>query len=110
MNKLIYDIGASNIKKAMPDAVSIFILPPSLSILKQRLINRGTESAELVEIRFSQACDEIGCAHEYDYIVVNDDKDKCLRAVASIIEAERQKGFRNEELPGLVLSGKTISD
>lgn len=103
-------IGAANIKKAMPDAVSIFILPPSLSILKQRLINRGTETPELVEIRFSQVCDEIACAHEYDYIVVNVDKEKCLRAVASIIEAERRKGSRNEELPGLVLSGDTISD
>ncbi len=103
-------IGAANIKKVMPDAVSIFILPPSLAILKQRLINRGTESSDLVEIRFSQACDEIGCARDYDYIVVNDDRDKCLKSVASIIEAERQKGFRNEELPDLVLKGKVISD
>ena len=89
-------IGAANIKKVMPDAVSI--------------INRGTESSDLVEIRFSQACDEIGCARDYDYIVVNDDRDKCLKSVASIIEAERQKGFRNEELPDLVLKGKVISD
>ena len=103
-------IGAANIKKAVPDAVSIFILPPSLEVLKDRLIKRGTESSELVEIRFSQACQEISCAVDYDYIVVNDDKEKCLKAVASIIEAERKKGFRNTDLPKLVLDNKTVSE
>ncbi len=103
-------IGAENIKKAIPESVSIFILPPSLEILKQRLIARGTESKELVEIRFSQACEEINCAYEYDYVVVNDDKEKCLRTVASIIEAERRKGSRNADLPKQVLNNEIVEN
>ena len=103
-------IGAANIKKAVPDAVSIFILPPSLEILKDRLVKRGTETPELVEIRFSQACEEIKCAFDYDYIVVNDDREKCLKSVAAIIEAERKKGFRNTDLAKQVLDNKTVSD
>ena len=103
-------IGEANIKKAVPDAVSIFILPPSLEILKDRLVKRGTETPELVEIRFSQACEEIKCAFDYDYIVVNDDREKCLKSVAAIIEAERKKGFRNTDLAKQVLDNKTVSD
>lgn len=103
-------IGAENIKKLMPEAVTIFLLPPSLEILKNRLIGRGTETPELVEIRFSQACSEIKSAFEYDYIVVNDDKEKCLRSVASVIEAERRKGCRNTELAEIILNNKTVAN
>ena len=106
----IETIGAENIKKAIPESVSIFILPPSLEILKSRLIARGTESPELVEIRFSQACTEIKSAHNYDYIVVNDDKDACLKTVASIIEAERRKGERNADLAEKVLNNQKVEN
>ena len=103
-------IGAENVKRMMPEAVTIFLLPPSLEILKKRLINRGTESPEHVEIRFSQACEEIESAHNYDYIVVNDEIERCLRSVASIIEAERKRGSRNIELPRDILDRKTIEN
>ena len=106
----IETIGAANVKKAIPESVSIFILPPSLEILKQRLVGRGTESPELVEIRYSQACSEINSAFDYDYIVVNDDKERCLATVASIIEAERRKGFRNTDLPEKVLKNQTVEN
>ena len=106
----IETIGAENVKKAIPEAVTIFILPPSLEILKNRLIARGTETEESVKTRFSQACDEISVARDYDYIVVNDDKDECLKTVASIIEAERNKGFRNIDLPQRVLNRETVAN
>ena len=103
-------IGAENIKRLMPEAVTIFLLPPSLDVLKSRLIGRGTETPELVEIRFSQACDEIRSAFEYDYIVVNDDIEKSTRSVSSIIEAERKKGVRNIELPNKILNNEIIKN
>ena len=103
-------IGAENIKKMMPESVTIFLLPPSLEILKKRLIDRGTETPEHVEIRFSQACSEIENARLYDYIVVNDDIEKCLRSVSSIIEAERRKGERNADLPEKILKNQTVEN
>ena len=64
--------GARNVKKQRPEAVSIFILPPSMQALHSRLVGRGTETPEAVEKRFGKAKEEISHANEYDYIVVND--------------------------------------
>ncbi len=91
----IETIGAENVKKAIPEAVTIFILPPSLPVLRQRLTERGSETDRTLELRLSQACEEVGHARDYDYIVINDDKETCIADVASIILAERNKGFRN---------------
>lgn len=65
--------GAAQIREKMPEAVSIFIMPPSFAELKRRLSGRGTESEELIQKRLASALGEIKRAAEYDYIVVNED-------------------------------------
>ncbi len=81
--------GADMVKQAMPDAVRIFILPPSRSVMKQRLMDRRTESSEELERRLSNATKEIEHWKGYDYAVINDDLDKAVENVESIIRAER---------------------
>ncbi|MBE6732776.1 MAG: guanylate kinase [Ruminococcaceae bacterium] len=95
--------GAAQIRKKIPEAVSIFIMPPSLELLKCRLNGRGTETPEVVEKRLLEALSEIKRAEEYDYIVVNDLLDEAVQGIASIIVSERlrlsrQYGLINEIL------------
>ena len=77
--------GALNIKKKFPDALLVFIVPPTAEDLKKRLIGRGTESAEVIEKRLRRAAEESDGMDSYDYIVVNDDLDTCVHSVHSII-------------------------
>ena len=86
------------VKAAYPDAVLIFIAPPSMSELKSRLIHRGTESAEAIERRFETASQEMEYIAKYDYIVVNDILDLAIVRAEDIIVAERCKVSRNGEL------------
>ena len=86
--------GAKQIKEKYPDSLRIFILPPSMETLKDRLSKRGTETAESLEKRLNRARDEIKFSSEYDYIVVNDDVDKCVQNIYSIINAEKFKLHR----------------
>ncbi len=97
--------GAMRVKSAYPDAVLIFIAPPSMSELKTRLINRGTESSEAVERRFETAYRELGYAKEYDYIVVNDILDQAVARMEHIVSAERCRTARNGELIEKLLGG-----
>jgi len=95
--------GAENIRKKLSETVSIFIMPPSFEVLKNRLSGRGTDSAENVEKRMNEALCEIARADEYDYIVVNDELDKAVDDVITIIKnlrlkTERQKYLINEVL------------
>ena len=94
--------GAKNVKKQRPEAVSIFILPPSMHALHSRLVGRGTETPEAVAKRFGKAKEEISHAGEYDYIVVNDSLDTAIADVASIIRAERLKASRNDTVEELL--------
>jgi len=80
--------GAYNIRKKLSSATSIFIMPPSFDELKRRLSKRGTETADVIEKRMSEALGEIKRATEYDYIVVNGDIDKAVNDIVSIIEAK----------------------
>lgn len=80
--------GGLQVKAAMPDAVLIFILPPSLAELRRRLEGRKTEAAEIVEKRLSKALNEIKFIGEYDYYVINDDLETAVSEVRSIITAE----------------------
>jgi len=87
---IILDIdiqGGMNVRKAMPDAVLIFILPPTMKELRRRLENRGTDAQDVIEKRLAKALTEIGAAREYDYVVVNDDLDVAASEVLSIIKA-----------------------
>jgi guanylate kinase len=83
--------GGLNVKKAMPEAVLIFILPPSLGVLRSRLEGRGTESKEDVEKRLGQAVNEIKLIGEYDYYIVNDVLEESVRAIQSIMTAEASR-------------------
>ena len=80
--------GGLQVKKAMPEAVLIFILPPSLAELRRRLEGRGTETKEKVEKRLGQALDEIRLIGEYDYYIVNDNLDEAVTLAKSIMAAE----------------------
>ena len=81
--------GALNVIAQEKDKVSIFLLPPSLKELRRRLTDRGTETSEQIEIRMRNAIWEISQKDQYEYKVINDDMDACLRTLQTIIEAER---------------------
>lgn len=95
--------GAFNIKKHLPDAVSIFIMPPSFEELKNRLKGRNTESKEDVEKRLNEAITEISRATEYDYIVVNDDIFCAVEDIISIIKSLHLKTTNKENFINEVL-------
>ncbi len=80
--------GGLQVKTAMPDAVMIFILPPSLCELRKRLEGRNTETPEIVEKRLGKALNEIRFIGEYDYCIVNDDIDAAVAKARAIITAE----------------------
>ena len=77
--------GAGNVRKAMPEALSIFIIPPSMEELERRLRGRGTETEESFQKRFKTAKDELSRANEYDYVVINDVLDDAVATVMNII-------------------------
>lgn len=96
---LVIDIqGAINIKKIMPSALFIFIMPPNMETLKNRLINRKTESREKVVERFKTAYNEINNFKKYNYVVVNDTVDNATHKVKSIIQAEKCRVDRIEDI------------
>ncbi|MBC5787101.1 MAG: guanylate kinase [Massilioclostridium sp.] len=103
---VILEIDVNGALKVMKenDVVSIFIMPPSLEVLEQRLRGRGTETEEVVQQRLNEALTEISKAYEYDYIVVNDNLEDAIAQVKAIIVAEKCKTEQNVELIKGVLS------
>ena len=95
--------GANKVRKVCPDAVSVFIMPPSFAELKRRLIGRGTEEPAVIEKRLAQAIEEIRQAYAYDYIVVNDALDEAVQDLQSVIVGERCKIKRNKYIIDEVL-------
>lgn len=89
--------GAMQVKDAFSDGVFIYIVPPSLSVLSNRLNGRGTDAQDVINKRLSLASSELALAHRYDYIVVNDILDEAVEKVASILRAEACKISRNKE-------------
>ena len=86
---LIIDVqGAQSILKVRPDAISIFLLPPSLEVLEKRLVNRSTNDIEDVKNRMTIAKREIDMAPLYKYSVVNDDLEECVNKINEIINKE----------------------
>jgi guanylate kinase len=81
--------GAAQVRKLMPKALSIFILPPSLDQLRRRLDGRGTDSAEVIAKRMAAAREDISHALEFDYLVVNDVFDEALTDLLAISRAQR---------------------
>ena len=97
---LILDIdvqGARQLKERIPEAVSIFILPPSRDILEQRLRSRSEDSEQTIQRRLRDAAGEIRNYQQYDYVVVNHRVDESTLTLQSIVRAERVKRIRMEE-------------
>ena len=88
--------GALNIKSQFPDALLLFIAPPSADILKERLVGRGTETAEVIEQRLARAVEESQGIENYDYLVVNDVLDECVENVHQMIQSAGWKMSRRE--------------
>lgn len=90
--------GALKVKELIPDAIFIFILPPSMKELKRRLVNRGTDSMEKILERFQTAYKEINEVTKYNYVVINDELDKAVEKVKAILLSERCRVDRIEEV------------
>lgn len=81
--------GALQVKQTLPEAILVFIIPPSLSELRRRLLVRGTDSLAKIRKRLERAVEEIGMADRFKYVLVNDQLDKAVSDFAAIIQAER---------------------
>jgi len=86
--------GARQIREVCPDAVFVFILPPSLDELKHRIVGRGTETKEQIEKRFNSAYDEIKMLGDYDYFIFNNIVDKSAQEIFEIIKTEKSRVAR----------------
>lgn len=89
--------GALKVKKIFPEVVLIFLFPPDVDELQNRLKNRGTETDEVITERMHRACKEIESAYDYDYIVVNDNVDSCTDVIHNIVNIEKLKSYRKKE-------------
>ena len=102
--------GALQVKKKVPDAVFIFLTPPDLNELQERLVGRGTDSEEVIAKRIERAREEIALMREYDYAIVNDEVPLAAERVKRVIEAEH---FRVDRVIGRyrnMISEKKLSD
>jgi guanylate kinase len=97
---LVLDIdvqGAAQLKERIPDAVTIFVLPPSREELEQRLRARSQDSDEVIRRRLADAAEEIRNYHLYDYVLINEDLDLATENLMSIVRAERVRRVRVED-------------
>ena len=100
--------GAEQVIKNSSEAVSIFVLPPSVQILKERLKNRGSDSLDAIEMRTREAAREISLAENYDYVVVNDDLKRCASDISKIIDCEKLKTVHRKNIIKEVLKNERI--
>lgn len=98
--------GAMRVRETYPDAVLVFVAPPSMGKLKSRLVGRGTETPEAVERRFETAFAELAYMEKYDYIVVNDVLDVAIGHIQHIIDAEKCHSSRSGALINKLLGRK----
>ena len=96
--------GAEKIKKIYPDVVSIFLMPPSLRVLEERLRGRKTDDDETINHRLVIAREELRKAYDYDYIIVNDTVENAVEQFNEIIDAERLKTSRNKKIISEVIN------
>lgn len=89
--------GGAQVKRLMPECVSIFIMPPSLEVLAERLRGRGTEDEATVQKRLEAAREEIPHAKDYDYVVYNDRLEDAVEEIQAILRAEKLKYSRNTD-------------
>ncbi len=105
----VFDVdvqGARSLKPVLDGAISIFIVPPSMEVLKSRLKERGTDSAEQVETRFNNAITELKEYTMYDYLVVNEKIDPALSDLYSIIRSQMLTRAVMEEKVKLIMEGR----
>lgn len=95
--------GASQIRRLMSGCISIFIVPPSAATLRQRLSGRGTDAAEVIERRLQEAEEECRHAHEFDYLVVNDDFGVALDDLLAIVRSHRSVMSRQQAVHASLL-------
>ncbi len=88
--------GALKVKEKFPEALLLFVTPPSAAELERRLVGRGTEEPEVIRKRLVRASEESEGIEAYDYIVVNDDLDVCVRELHELVEAARKAPVRRE--------------
>ena len=92
--------GAEQIKERFPDAISIFILPPSIEALKQRLTSRGQDSDDVIAHRMDKAITELKHHHKADFLVVNDDFEEALKSLKAIVKADRMTCAKQKIING----------
>lgn len=86
--------GAAQVRRLFPDCVSIFILPPSLAALEQRLKGRGKDNAEVIARRMAAVREDVAHVAEFDYVIINDDLDCALNELNAVVRAARLRGQR----------------
>lgn len=96
--------GAQQVRKKVPAAKSIFILPPSLQELERRLVGRGQDSNEVIAARMKKAINEISHYDEYDYLIINDDFDQALSEIKVVLKAEKLRVERQVQRHQLLIS------
>ncbi len=89
--------GAQQVRKLRPDAISVFILPPSVKALEQRLYGRGQDAQSVIKTRLGQAREDMSHYHEFDYIVINDNFDTAIEDLASIFKCQRMKLTKQQQ-------------
>lgn len=102
--------GAESVRQLLLDSVSIFILPPSYEVLRQRLIDRGTDTPEELAVRLRNAPEELRQYSKFDYVIFNDEVERAAEQLASIIYAERAKCVRQEKLVREVIEKFNTAD
>ena len=90
--------GALNVKKQYPDAILIFVVPPTAAELKRRLVSRGTETEEVIVSRLKRALEESKEMEAYDYILVNDTVDQCVEELHHLIQSQHLKAGNSRAL------------
>ena len=90
--------GAASVRALRLDSVSIFILPPSYEVLRQRLLARGTDTPEQLAVRLQNAPDELRQYSYFDYVIINDDVERAAGQLASIVHAERSRCRRQQKV------------
>lgn len=98
--------GAMEVKKKLPDTVMIFMLPPDFEELRRRLVNRGTETIDVIEKRLARAKEEVDLINNYDYVVVNKNIDDAVDAIDSIVEGEHHKIKHNLSTINEIVEGE----
>ena len=81
--------GAQQVRKLLPDAIGIFVLPPSVDVLRSRLTARGQDSATVIDRRLAAARSEVAHVHEFDYVIINDDFGDAIQDLISIVRSTR---------------------